>query len=192
MTRNAIRDGIGAAMKSKGFHDDGTVLVDGTLFRLSLAQTEACEAMQEVKRHWGKPDADAEKLRDVVAEELADFAIRVYDCAAFGGFDLDRGNVLYDPLSVGPTERVGLIVRIGKLTSLVGDAFAVVEQEEDLEVTEFLDFTTTSASDVLHTALVHAEALCQSIGRDLNRAIDLKMEKNMKRPDRYGTPDEQK
>lgn len=192
MTHNQRRDLIGDQIRSKGFWADGTVLVDGTLFRLSLAQTEACEAMQEVKRHWGKTDADAEKLRDVVAEELADFSIRVYDCAAFGGFDLDRGVVLYDPLIVGPTERVGLIVRIGKLTSLVGDAFAVVEQEEDLEVTEFLDYTITVASDFLYTALVHAEALCQSIGRDLNRAIDAKMEKNMKRPDRYGTPDEVK
>lgn len=192
MNHNERRDQIGQQIRSKGFWDDGTGKLDGVLFRLSLCQTEACEAMQEVKRYWGKETCDQEMVKNAIAEELADYAIRVYDVAAFGGFDLETGNELYDVVKVGPNNRAQLIIQIGKLTALIGDTFALVEEDVLSEESGLTEFTLSQGADFLYTAIKHSEYICKSIGRDLYAAIDAKMAVNMKRPQKYGTPDEAK
>jgi hypothetical protein len=182
VTHNERRDQIGEAMKSKGFWDDGTGEVDGTLLRLSLAQTEVCEAIQEVKRFWGKDGVNMEQVKDRVVEELADTAIRLYDVAAFDKMDLAE-SATRNPDTCGPTERIRLIVSLGALCEVISNAYRWRLYPENLR---------NNWQNCVWRSIEFCRGICQQIGRDLYAAIDAKMKVNMARNHKYGTPDEVK
>jgi hypothetical protein len=208
MKLNDWRDSIGAAMKTKGFWDDGTGFADGGMFRASLATTEVCESMQEVKPHWGKDENDG-WLRDKVAEENADAAIRLFDLAAFCRIHLDDDFMLSEWVLRGPNKRVQLINLLGKVNAKIGTVYDVFEDCLDGGLYDNFDNLDQTPEERFHSeddewgfheevsfALVEAISLldftCRQIGRDLYQAIDKKMAANMVRPQKYGTPDEGK
>ncbi len=192
MKRNEMRDWIGQSMKAKGFHDDGSGFADGGMVRASLVMTEIVEAMQEVKRYWKEPVADA--IKDKIAEECADTAIRLYDLSYCHGLDLDED---YGPLekvrSLGRNERHSLIIRCGKVISVVAQVFDAFEDFYDSGLDNFhgIESFDADAACCVQTALTHLHAMCLSVSRDLTAAIEKKMAENMARPHKYGTPDAQ-
>jgi len=199
MRHNELRDWIGKAMDEKGFHPTEMDFAADMMTRASLIQTEVCEAMQEVKRHWGRAGVDADGLKDRVAEECADSAIRVYDLAWMCECDLEAPNTLERPANRAKNERHSLLIRLGKINSLVSTAFDTFEDSADMADDERdaaqqyayfgygQDVTVT-----LQTVIHHLADLCVRIGRDLETAIRAKMVVNMQRPHAYGTPAEGK
>jgi hypothetical protein len=193
---NERRDWCGLSMDLKGFHDDGSGFNDGGMVRASLVMTEIVEAMQEVKRHWKPPVVDA--VRDKIAEELADTAIRLYDLAFCAGVDLDADyGPMESPRDLGRNERHSLIIRCGKVASFASVIFDTFEEVHDMigrvaaeNWTGGLpfDYGDTVAIGVVN-AVEHLESLCRLVGRDLQSAMVAKMRENMARPQKYGTPD---
>ena len=184
-------------MKAKGFHDDIGDFAEAGMVRAALAQTEIVEAMQEVKRHWKDPVAD--DTRDKVAEECADTAVRLYDLAFIAGLPLDVVLPCEKPRDLGATERNSLVIRCGKIVSLIDSVFTTFEDCRDFSTDQNKDSRKLFHGDVfglshevanaIVTAVNHLDALCVCVGRDLNAAIDAKMAVNMGRPHKYGTPD---
>lgn len=201
MTNNEMRDWIGKCMNEKGFHSEDMGFAEGGMVRSALVLTEVAEAMQEVKRHWGKDGLNQETVKDVIAEECADGLIRCWDLAYVHGIDLDADVTLLPavPLKAG---RHQLIVRLGRAASHAAKVYDVFEDlvgyTEYGRVTEEEEFAADGfgGPDNVGRQLLeveyHLSAVCSVIGRDLMEAVKAKMEKNMARPWCYGTPDEGK
>jgi hypothetical protein len=202
VTQNQMRDWIGKAMESKGFHSEDLGFATGGMVRASLALTEVAEAIQEVKRYWGNPaKKDQEAVRDAVAEEAADTAIRLFDLCYVHGVDLELDPTL-EPARPLYAERHSLIVRLGKTGSHAARVFDIFEElvgyteygrvtEEDSFKSDGFDGPHDVGVEVLE-ALRHLGEVCKVIGRDLPAAVEKKMAVNMQRGFRYGTPDEVK
>lgn len=200
MTKNETRDWIGESMKAKGFHDDMGDFAVENMMRVFLVDTENVEAGQEVKRHWG--DSVTDEVRDKIAKECADTAIRMYDFAYLCGIDLDSAfSVGFKPIKdIGKNERQSLLIRCGKIMSILGRIFDALESLYETGGTDSdkqVLFKTKKHFSAFHvsniaTALFHCEELCKKVGRDLSVAIETKMQENMARPHKYGTPEAEK
>ncbi len=186
-------------MKEKGFHDEPMGFAEGGMVRSALVLTEVAEAMQEVKRHWGKDGLNQETVKDVLAEELADTVIRLFDMCYVHRVDLDI-DVTLVPEETVPVTRRSLLCRLGKIGWRVGRLYKTFEdfgrwtpaagQTTDEMIDEFHEYFEFGI-DVCE-CVADLRNLCRSVGRDLDDAVKAKMAINMRRPRRYGTPDEGK
>lgn len=194
MTHNEMRDWIGGAMKEKGFHEP-MGFGEGGMVRCALVQTELAEAMQEVKRFWGKPGLDQEAVKSHVTEECADAAIRLFDMAFVAGVDLAAVPVEFIALPAPKTqsddERRDLLIQLGAVASVVGKLFDMFEDVKDgSDRDESADWALVEIAEYTRFALNSLQFICDRVCRDLNTAIEAKMVVNMQRPHRYGTPSE--
>jgi len=165
---------VWGCMESKGFHDGRTNDDDDTLVRNTLIGTEISEAIQEVKRHW--TDTPSEELKDKVAEELADVAIRLFDVAGCLGLNLSVSEWFRKEET---PNRDDLFHSLGMLQYITSSWFGSVS---GLRVHD-------SDSVVVAAILQCCDGICAIIDRDLFAAVERKMVKNMARPHKYGTPE---
>ena len=105
MTLNEWRDEVWQLMEAKGFHDGRTNTRDDVMVRLCLVHTEVSEAVQEVKRHWTGCGSSA--VRAMVAEEVADALIRLFDLCGCLGIDVDAAVIAKHSKNAGRPRNYG-------------------------------------------------------------------------------------
>lgn len=168
-------------MESKGLHDGMPDTAESVLFRISLTFTEVSEAMQEAKRHWGKPTQTGHEEK--LCEELADTVLRLLDMA--GCHNL--------PLSVEGwqvphrIDRTAVIVYLGRMVVRLGKAFTCADVF-DIDSPLSQDRAERVASHSSQ-AIAMCESLAKALDRDLWAAVRAKNAVNATRPYKYGTPE---
>lgn len=164
-------------MEAKGFHDGRTASAHDTRVRLALVMTEIAEAMQVVKRKWkDAPVADQES--GVVAElgeELADVAIRLLDLAGCVG------------LSLGKYEKT---CQVEDWSFLTRDEWLITLGEVCYDVANVFWWWPDGSRRKCEAILKSVGDLFEELGLDFEAAVRAKMDKNMARPRKYGTPQE--
>lgn len=88
---NGMRDEVHELAKSKGWHDDEPLSVDGIAAKLALIHSEVSEALEEVRT--GEPDRSVSGKPEGFSFELADVVIRVLDLC--GKLQVDIGHAVH-------------------------------------------------------------------------------------------------
>ena len=88
---NGMRDEVHELAKSKGWHDDEPLSVDGIAAKLTLIHSEVSEALEEVRN--GETDRVVNGKPEGISYELADVLIRVLDLC--GKLEVDIGHAVH-------------------------------------------------------------------------------------------------
>lgn len=188
MTYHELQDWICSSMEQKGFHDDWTGTAEDAEFRIALINTEIGESINEVKRHW--TDNPSPEVIKSLAWELADVAIRVFDLMGLCGktkdvlMSLDTEVLGSDAIDT----RTELAIRINTLFINTNAAARECFTANRLGYWDVKDARKDLFKELVEMIEDCAD-ICYGIRYPLLQAIREKMEKNMARPHKYGTPD---
>lgn len=188
MTFQELQDWICNSMQQKGFHDDWTGTAEDAEFRIALTNTEIGESINEVKRHW--TDNPSLEVVRALAWEIADIAIRGFDLLGLCGNKYATDKFLDMDVFEGDEieSRKKLAVRINDMFIGTNQAASECHTADRLE---YWDNTKARQDffDELVDLIDECQKTCFCIRYPLLQAIREKMEKNMARPHKYGTPD---
>lgn len=168
-------------MQDKGLHDGMPDTAESLLVRLTLTMTEVSEAIQEVKRHWGKP-TQAEH-EDKVVEELADVVLRLLDLAGCHKINLTVEK-WPAPRSL---DRKSVLIFLGQIGSYIGRCFS--ESYLFDQTVPVTGIRKEVIVDYSSQAIAMCESLATALNRDLWAAVRAKNAVNATRPYKYGTPE---